>query len=88
MNYIFSREKSGLAPLLLDSDSEWFASQNDHPDFLATGAPQGAKIANRGRHGFDGSSRDPKACRAPPARNRVENWNCQLTVGFGCPSLN
>ena len=25
-----------------------------------------------GRHGFDGSCRDPKACRAPPARNRVE----------------
>ncbi len=26
-----------------------------------------------GRHGFDGGCRDPKACRAPPALNRVEN---------------
>src|ERR1700731_2224380 len=33
----------------------------------------GVKIGSRGRHGFDGSCRDSKACRAPPARNRVEN---------------
>src|ERR1700732_3757797 len=35
----------------------------------------------RGRHGFDGSCRGPKACRDPPTRNRVEQHNWQLTVG-------
>jgi len=35
----------------------------------------------RGRHGFDGSCRGSKACRASPARNRVKQNNWQLTVG-------
>jgi len=35
----------------------------------------------RGRNGFDGDCRGPKACRAPPARNRVEQYNCQYAVG-------
>src|SRR5260370_25018451 len=30
------------------------------------------KMWCRGRHGFDGSCRGPKACRDPPARNLVE----------------
>jgi hypothetical protein len=38
----------------------------------------------RGRHGFDGSCRGSKACRAPPARNRVEQYNCQYAVASRC----
>jgi len=33
---------------------------------------------------FDGSCRGSKACRAPPARYRVEQHNWQLTVGSRC----
>jgi hypothetical protein len=41
-------------------------------------------VYQRGRNGFDGSCSDPKACRAPPARYRVEQYNWQLTVGTRC----
>ncbi len=35
-----------------------------------------------GRHGFDGSCRDPKACRGPTARNRLETRNANNNLAL------
>jgi len=59
--------------LLVESKSHW--------DFCSFRHGVVSYLLQRGRHGFDGSCRGSKACRAPPARNRVEQHNWQLTVG-------
>jgi len=55
------------------------------PDWLACGS---AKWYPKYIHGGETVSTEtvaaPKACRAPPARNRVEQYNCQYAVATRC----
>jgi hypothetical protein len=52
--------------------------------------PPGCYNKGRGRHGFDGGCRGPKACRDPPARNLVEtrNANNNFVIAWDFFALN